>query len=471
MEIIHYVFPKFAIMMLKGDVMDYSYLIDIAKSAIFEDLLKMELIDKKSLLQKYPELSKQGATFVTLQKREQLRGCIGSLVAHRTLLEDIIHNAKSAAFFDTRFKPLTKEEFDDPNFSVEVSILTKPKLLEYDDIEDLREKIEIGLDGIILKLPPYQSTFLPQVWDQLPTFDTFFEHLCKKAGLDGRCLEKKPEIYRYRVQKVKDTSSTRVAGVMGQFYPSSCKEITNIIKNWNKILDDRLENKKLLSEVPKAIIVPHAGYIYSGFTANLAYRLLSNSSAKRVIVIGPSHHVYIEGLSVSYQDRYQTPCGDLDIDKDYIDQIQKDFSLIFNQKAHSVEHSTETQMPFIKHYFKDIKVIEFIYGKIDYKIIVQLISTLLQDSSNMIVISTDLSHFYNLKKAKELDNICLNAIKKKDSSLLDNGCEACGMIGIKAMLNVAKDKNLSVDLLDYRTSADASSDESRVVGYISAYFK
>jgi AmmeMemoRadiSam system protein B len=263
----------------------------------------------------------------------------------------------------------------------------------------------------------------------------------------------------------------RDAGVRGQFYPKSCSETENMIKKWNTLLDEKLSDKKLLKEIPRAIIVPHAGYIYSGFTANFAHRLLANSKAKRVIVIGPSHHVYIDGMSGSKQDTYETPCGDLEIDTPYLALIKKSFPIEFSSKAHSVEHSTETQMPFIKHYLPNAKVIEFIYGKADYRKIAKLITELLKYKDNVVVISTDLSHFYTLENATKLDNICLNGIMKKDITMLDKGCEACGIIGVKAMLQVAKDLNLTVDLLDYRTSADASGDESRVVGYLSAYLK
>lgn len=261
----------------------------------------------------------------------------------------------------------------------------------------------------------------------------------------------------------------RQAGVRGQFYPKSCSEIESMIKEWNQILEQQLTEKEVLTKIPRAVIVPHAGYVYSGFTANFAHRLLSNSKAKRVIVIGPSHRVYINGLSGSAQESYETPCGDLRIDTGYLEKLKKHFPLTFAQKAHSVEHSTEVQMPFIKHYLPDAKIIEFIYGKTDYKKLSKLIYTLLKDKENVVVISTDLSHFYTLENAKKLDNICLNGILKKDITMLDRGCEACGMIGVKAMLYVANETNMSIELLDYRTSADASGDESSVVGYVSAY--
>jgi len=263
----------------------------------------------------------------------------------------------------------------------------------------------------------------------------------------------------------------RLAGVRGEFYPKSCSEIKKMINGWNKIVDEKLTEKSVLKEIPRAIISPHAGYIYSGFTANFAHRLLANSKAKRVIVIGPSHRVHINGMSGSEMKLYETPCGDLEIDGDYLKLIKKSFPIEFSKKAHSVEHSTETQMPFIKHYLPNAKIIEFIYGNADYRKIAKLISEILKDKNNVVVISTDLSHFYTQENAKKLDNICLNAILKKDVSMLEHGCEACGIIGVKAMLEVAKSLNMRVDLLDYRTSADASGDRSSVVGYVSAYLK
>jgi AmmeMemoRadiSam system protein A len=183
--------------------MDKRYLIEIAKDAILEELLQKPLIVREELLKKHPELSRKGAVFVTLENRKNLRGCIGTLVAHRTLLDDLISNAKSAAFQDSRFRPLTKVEFDDRNFTVEISLLSEPKPLRYRDIDDLKKKIKSGVDGVIIKYRGYQATFLPQVWEQLPKFDAFFAHLCQKAGMRSNCLDVHPDIYLYRVEKIK----------------------------------------------------------------------------------------------------------------------------------------------------------------------------------------------------------------------------------------------------------------------------
>jgi AmmeMemoRadiSam system protein A len=178
------------------------YLLKLAKDAILEELSGKKLIDKGAWVEAYPELAKEGAAFVTLKKEEALRGCIGSLVAHRPLIDDIIANAKSAAFRDPRFSSLSADELQ--NLSIEVSILSHPKKLPYHDIEDLRQKLRKGVDGVILKMGTKEATFLPQVWEQLPQFDAFFAHLCQKAGFDIECIKKHPEIYTYQVEKIKE---------------------------------------------------------------------------------------------------------------------------------------------------------------------------------------------------------------------------------------------------------------------------
>jgi AmmeMemoRadiSam system protein B len=260
----------------------------------------------------------------------------------------------------------------------------------------------------------------------------------------------------------------RIAGVRGQFYPQSCQEINSMIDRYNKIINTHIKDPSILNEIPRAIISPHAGYVYSGFGANLAHRLLANSKAKRVFIFGPSHHVFIDGISVSEFDSYESPCGDMVIDLSYIEMLKERFSLTFTPQAHKVEHSTETQVPFIKHYLPDAKIVEFIYGKVDPKKIADIIYTILQEKDNVVVISTDLSHFYTEDRAKKLDHICLEAVDKMDTNMLDSGCEACGKLGISAILEASKALKLHTKILDYRTSADVSKDKSRVVGYMSA---
>jgi hypothetical protein len=177
-------------------------LLRIAKSSILSNFESSYNFNKEKLLDQYPYLKEQGAVFVTLKYKNQLRGCIGSIIPHRTLLDDIIHNAINAGFSDPRFAPLSQEELEDIN--IEVSVLTTPEPLEYKDYDDLINKITPNLDGLILKYGANQGTFLPQVWKQLSSKEEFLQHLSFKAGLDPSVYRQNPTIYTYRVNAIEE---------------------------------------------------------------------------------------------------------------------------------------------------------------------------------------------------------------------------------------------------------------------------
>jgi AmmeMemoRadiSam system protein A len=176
-------------------------LLEIARISILNEFNNSFKIDKENLKKKFPLLNEKRACFVTINLDGKLRGCIGSLVAHRTLLEEIISNAHNSAFSDLRFPRLTKEEFK--KIDIEISILTPAVKLEYTGIEDLKTKIKPFEHGVILESKNKRATFLPQVWEQIPSFDDFFEQLSKKAGFSKSCLESHPIICTYTATKIK----------------------------------------------------------------------------------------------------------------------------------------------------------------------------------------------------------------------------------------------------------------------------
>ncbi|MBA54289.1 MAG: AMMECR1 domain-containing protein [Pseudomonadales bacterium] len=146
-----------------------------------------------------PGLMVPGASFVTLESNGNLRGCIGSLQAHQPLAEDVVHNAYSAAFRDSRFMPLQADEL--AGLSLQVSVLTEPTDLSFRDEADLLQQLVPGEDGIILEDGYHRATFLPQVWNQLPQPDLFMTHLKNKAGLPSNYWSEDIRIQRYHVEK------------------------------------------------------------------------------------------------------------------------------------------------------------------------------------------------------------------------------------------------------------------------------
>lgn len=247
----------------------------------------------------------------------------------------------------------------------------------------------------------------------------------------------------------------------GTFYPALEEEVLEYFTMFEK------NTIKIDLDInPRAMIVPHAGYIFSGQVANTAYTLCKEIQAKRIIVIGPSHRYPLVGASVSTQSEYETPLGNLNIDVNYANTlIDKYPFLSFDEFAH-MEHSTETQMPFVKKYF-DTNVIEIVYEQINDADLSEVILELLEDENNFLVISTDLSHFHSLTEATILDEKCITAIDHMDNAELDDGCEACGIVGVKSLISASTKLNLESRFLEYKTSCDVTEDNTSVVGYVS----
>ena len=174
------------------------YLLGVARKTI-----ECELFDREDRGQFDSDISRKFSerrgTFVTLTIQGALRGCIGHIIPQKTLIEGIRVNAINAAFRDPRFRPITQEEWE--KIEIEISILTDPKPLSYSDADDLLRKLRPDVDGVIIKKGYHQSTFLPQVWEQLPAKEEFLTHLCLKAGLDGDAWRKEDlEVSTYQVQ-------------------------------------------------------------------------------------------------------------------------------------------------------------------------------------------------------------------------------------------------------------------------------
>jgi len=176
-------------------------LLNIARSSIAKALGQdYETLDDATLNGDW--LQQKAASFVTLTQHGQLRGCIGTLEAHRSLLDDVTNNARAAAFQDTRFSPLTTEELD--RTEIEVSVLSPMQTLDFSDEQQALQQLQPGIDGLVFECGDYRSTFLPQVWEQLPEATDFIAHLKQKAGLPADFWSDDVRLYRYTVSKWKE---------------------------------------------------------------------------------------------------------------------------------------------------------------------------------------------------------------------------------------------------------------------------
>ena len=253
----------------------------------------------------------------------------------------------------------------------------------------------------------------------------------------------------------------RQPAVANMFYPGDPHELDNMVEGFlSKITPS-------LSTSPKAIIAPHAGYIYSGPIAASVYAELIKSAhtIKRVVILGPSHRVAFYGLAVSDADFYHTPLGDIPLDKTTIqDLISQNIVTLFNQ-AHQMEHSLEVHLPFLqKIYDNNISIVPIVVGDASTQEVSQCIEAVWGGTETLIVISSDLSHYHPYNEARQLDKDTCTAIEEYNIDALHSE-NACGYIPIKGLLHYAKKLHLKAKTLDCRNSGDTAGSKDQVVGY------
>jgi|Deesub1362A_J573_1020465.scaffolds.fasta_scaffold06210_1 hypothetical protein len=232
-----------------------------------------------------------------------------------------------------------------------------------------------------------------------------------------------------------------------------------------------------------ALIVPHAGYQYSGFTAAHAYSLLAGRSYKTVVIVGPSHRAYVKGAAIDGVDAYETPLGKVPVDKEAARELIDYGSFIyFDSTAHAQEHSIEVQVPFLQVVLKDFKIVPIAMGEASWTYVQDLSGALVKLARErkdiLIIASSDLSHYHPYNEAVEMDKKGLDEVLNMDTKTLyeklrDGECEMCGAAPVLTIIEVVKKLGVEeAKLLDYRNSGDVTGDKSGVVGYSAvAFFK
>lgn len=251
----------------------------------------------------------------------------------------------------------------------------------------------------------------------------------------------------------------RQPAVSGTFYPSDPGELRDMIRGF-------LKDAKPTGARPKAIIAPHAGFIYSGPIAGSAYaRLgLGRAAIRRVILLGPSHRVAFRGLAVSSAEGFATPLGTVPVDREGIKSIlELPFVRTFDA-AHESEHSLEVQIPFLQEILGSFTLVPIVVGDADPAEVDAVLERLWGGEETAIVISSDLSHYQGYATAKRLDQTTSAAIKALNPEAI--GPEsACGCLPVRGLLVAARHRGLNAEILDVRNSGDTAGDKTRVVGY------
>ena len=251
----------------------------------------------------------------------------------------------------------------------------------------------------------------------------------------------------------------REAAVAGYFYEAEAGRLQHHV---NQLL---AEDPDIPGAVPEALIVPHAGYIYSGSTAAHAYRCLlaDPDQINRVLLIGPAHRVYVTGMAVPSVDSFATPLGNVELDREALGVIAQLPGVQIFDEAHREEHSLEVQLPFLQTVLKHFTLVPVVVGGASATQVASVIDALAADEGTLVVISSDLSHFHDYNEARRIDGDTCRQILAKATDL--RGEEACGARGINGLMASRKGRDLRVTLLHACNSGDTAGNHSRVVGY------
>jgi len=238
--------------------------------------------------------------------------------------------------------------------------------------------------------------------------------------------------------------------VAGMFYPSDPDELRAQIEGF------LAEAEKPEGPSPKAIIAPHAGYIYSGPVAASAYARINPEGIARVVLVGPSHRVPFRGLVATGACAYETPLGRV--------PLEPAADIPVNDVAHASEHSLEVHVPFLQIVLDEFKLIPLVAGDASKEEVGEVLESLWGGPETLIVISTDLSHYHNYCAAQKMDRATSDSILALDPDGLDYE-SACGRVPVAGLLHLAKQKGMTSELLDLRNSGDTAGPKDQVVGY------
>ena len=255
-------------------------------------------------------------------------------------------------------------------------------------------------------------------------------------------------------------SAIRAAAVAGSFYPGDASALAAEVAAY---LAEAAPSPA--ARAPKAIIAPHAGYMYSGAIAASIYARLAplRGTVRRVVLAGPAHRVYVAGAAIPDADAFASPLGSVRLDRGALDLLRGlDFVEVSN-RAHALEHSLEVHLPFLQSVLGDIALVPVVVGDASPSQMSRLFDTIWGGPETLIVVSSDLSHYLPYDSARGRDRDTARAIVGLEARLVPE--EACGAAPINGLLRAARERHLVAEVVDLRNSGDTAGSLDRVVGY------
>ena len=262
----------------------------------------------------------------------------------------------------------------------------------------------------------------------------------------------------------------RQPAVAGAFYPGQRVALSSDVADLLTMARHGTEVNVHIGQTPKAIIVPHAGYIYSGSTAAQAYVRLAaaRDTIRRVVLLGPVHRVPVRGLALPGVDSFATPLGEIEVDQAAIAQLAHLPQVVVSRAAHALEHSLEVQLPFLQTVLEDFTLLPLAVGDASPAQVAQVLDSLWGGPETLIVISSDLSHYLPYTAAQTIDQQTVQHILALDGCVTHE--QACGGTPINGLLRAARQHQLQPRLLGLCNSGDSAGDKGRVVGYAALAF-
>jgi len=256
----------------------------------------------------------------------------------------------------------------------------------------------------------------------------------------------------------------RPAAVAGMFYPGAPERLARDVRDYLAAVAPRE------ARPPKAVIVPHAGYVYSAPVAAFAYARLAplRDTVSRVVLLGPTHRVPVRGLATTSASAFATPLGKVTIDRAAVERALTLPQVVIKDASHAAEHALEVQLPFLQTVLREFSLVPFAVGDATAREVADVVDLLWGGAETLIVVSSDLSHYHGYDAARRLDSATADSILAMTPTLDHD--QACGATPINGLLMCAQARGLSPALLDLRNSGDTAGDRSRVVGYASFAF-
>jgi MEMO1 family protein len=251
----------------------------------------------------------------------------------------------------------------------------------------------------------------------------------------------------------------RPSAVAGLFYPSDPAELRDVVSEYLS------QAPTVAGLSPKALIVPHAGYIYSGAVAAAAYSQVVHrrSQIRRIVLIGPSHRVYLRGMAVPSADVFESPLGEVPVDRELKTRVLQREHVVESDAPHASEHSLEVQLPFLQRLFDDFTLLPVVLGSVAPAAVASVLADVWGDETTLVLVSSDLSHYLSYDEACAVDDATIATILRNDATL--TGEQACGCIGINGLTFLARQRGARIDEIARCNSGDTAGDRSRVVGY------